>query len=112
MNTKLGLSAVLLSMLVTVGNVHANTVIHNQTVKKTHINLYSGYFFQTVAPVQNPDNCQNTSWYRLPANAAYAKEAFSILLAAVSSGQPVQLNLNGCEDIYPRVTWINVFREN
>ena len=84
----------------------ANTVA-DKTIKTTHVNISSGYYFKTSETMIDPHSCGSSAWYTLK-NGTYTKEAFSILLAAKMSGKKVTFYLQGCNGSYPLVDWINV----
>lgn len=79
----------------------------NKTIKSAHVNIGSGYYFKTNEVMVDPGQCGNTAWYKL-GSGTYAKEAFSVLLAAKMSGKKVDFHIDGCGSGYPKVIWINV----
>ena len=79
-----------------------------KTISTVHVNIGSGYYFKTVEPMVDTENCGNSTWYKLK-NSTYTKDAYSLILAAKMSGKKVEFYLKGCSGNYPQVDWINVY---
>ncbi len=88
--------------------VEAAKGLSNQTIKTTHVNTKSGFYIKTVEAMINPENCTSSSWYHIDSASLYAKEAFSLVLAAHVAGKTVNFTLNGCKNNYPTITYINI----
>jgi len=87
----------------------ASATVSGNTVKRAHVNLGSGIFFQTNQAMVNPDGCAGSAWYHLRPSSKYEKEGLSVLLSAKLSGKKVQFYLNGCANGYPAVDYINIY---
>lgn len=81
--------------------------VSGKTISRAHVNISSGYYFNTNEEMVNPDGCGGAEWYKLQ-NGTYSKEAFSVVLSAKMSGKKVDFYLDGCASGYPQVIWINV----
>lgn len=89
--------------------VNASVLLNDKTVKRIHVNLDSGIYFQTVQAMENLDGCNSISWYHIKPNSTYEKEALSILLSAKMSNKKVQFYLNDCANGFPSVNYINLY---
>ncbi len=79
----------------------------NKTIKKIHVNLGSGIYFETNEPfTKSGEDCSKDGLYQLAKDGGYEKEAYSLLLFAYASGRKVSFYVDGCYS-YPKVTWIN-----
>ena len=96
-------------MLGTTTSSFAGTVYGDKDVEGTHVNTESGFYFKTEN-MENPDNCPSNVWYHIKLDSTYAKEAFSVVLAAQMSNKKIEFSLNGCDsaNFYPQVDWVNV----
>lgn len=94
-----------LSTLLSSG-VSASDKVTDVTVTDVIVNLSTGVHFRTVEAIVNPGTCSNTTWYKLPSDSEYEKEAYSLLLTAQAQNKKVNIGLDGCTAGYPKVVWI------
>lgn len=88
--------------------VYGASGVSDRTLKKVHVNVGSGIYFQTDQAMINPDGCNGTAWYHVRPGTSYEKEVLSILLSAEMANKKITFYLNGCIDGYPAVDWVNV----
>lgn len=79
-----------------------------KTVSKVLVNSGSGVYFSTHQPMVDAENCGSSGYYHVMRGSEYEKEMFSTLLAAKASGSKVTFSLSGCDNGYPRVTYVIV----
>lgn len=103
--TKKGTFFGALLMLLSYG-VFSGDELNNRTITDIIINLSSGVHFRTSESMINPSSCSNGSWYKLPSDSKYEKEAYSLLLSKQARKEKVNIYLDGCTGSYPKVVWV------
>jgi hypothetical protein len=93
-------------VLLALSSLASADALYAKTVKSALVNMDSGVHFRTNEAMQNPDSCEKNGWYRIKSDGQYHKAALSILLTAQASGKRVAFSLDGCDGLYPKVTWI------
>jgi hypothetical protein len=60
------------------------------------INADTGIHFTTVEPMENPDNCNQSDFYKVENGGTYESEIYSMLLAKKAAKEPVSFDITGC----------------
>jgi hypothetical protein len=99
--------ALVLSVFAGLGSAaHADT-LHNKTITGVFVNQGSliAFKYQPVEGVSNPNNC-DVSYLQLNGSAPFFKEQYGMLLSAIATGKPVDINTGTACGINLIVDWL------
>jgi len=86
--------------------VFAGDELNNRNITDIIVNLNTGVHFRTSEAMVNPSTCSSESWYKLPSDSKYEKEAYALLLSKQAREEKVNIYLDGCTGNYPKVVWV------
>lgn len=78
-------------------------------ITRLHVNMSSGIYVRIDKPMKDNEGCGSNSWFHLQRNSPYERDAYSLLLAAKTTGTKVNINIHGCDGGYPRITYVNTY---
>ncbi len=87
--------SVFFTLLLVSGLSHA-VAFYDRTVDYILVNHETGIHFKTVEPMENPDNCSQSNFYKIENNSPYEQELYSILLAKKAAKKPISFDITGC----------------
>lgn len=76
-------------------------------ITRLHVNMSSGIYVRIDKTMTDVESCGSNQWFHVQRNSPYERDAYSLLLAAKTTGTKVNINISGCDGGYPRITWVN-----